>query len=306
MRSFFPFSFVFFLATAAVFVFQWVPFTGIFLMMVGAVFWSVLLVNAGMIGVAVEAASARVSRWWLVLPVAFYGGYWVVAVQDHMMLRSLATSYDAANARVAVPFDSNLQALVFSEMSASWFTQNYDLPVAYSANSNVPEGYSSYRMINTATCDKVRASSSLQASSVHAFGFGDGDAIGTRKTERRFCSLSMPERPELPVVRISRKEEKVFERTLPVTRLTTTITLPDNQKFELLGGHAAPLSWFPMPMMGCALDSGAAKWRCGAGFKRNGFTPINRDQRVLASALGLKPVLIADRKGGNPGLVLVD
>ena len=112
-------------------------------------------------------------------------------------------------------------------------------------------------------------------------------------------------------MRVSRREEKVFEGWLPVTRVTTTITTPDGQSFQLLGGVASPLSWIPKPVIGCALNSASPSWDCGAQFWRESFTPIisgatryNRDSAVLARALGLEPVAIADRKGGDPALVL--
>jgi len=312
MRSRFPVSLAFFAVTALVFLLQLIPVTGVFLMFALAMVWSVVLVNAGMIGVAAEAVLGRVSRWWLLLPLAFYGGYWAVAAHDHMMLRSLSAAYDAANARVAIPFDPSRQSLAFDDSgTGTKLTQNYALPVAYSANANFPEGYLSHRMMETKICTKVRQSSALQAAFVHAYGFHDGDAIRARRMEKRFCSLSMPERPELPLVRVSRREEKTFESWLPVTRATTTITTPDGQSFQLLGGVAAPLSWIPKPVMGCALNSASPSWDCGAQFLRESFTPIvsgttrySRDSAVLARALGLEPVAIADRKGGDPALVL--
>jgi hypothetical protein len=307
-----PVSLIFFVVTAIVFLLQVIPITGVFLMFALAMVWSIILVNAGMIGVALEAGLGRVSRWWLLLPLAFYGGYWVVAAHDHRMLRSLAASYDAANARIAIPFDPTRQSLVFnSGESGAWLTQNYALPVAYSANANFPEGYLSHRMMKTAICAKVRQLPALQAAFVHAYGFHDGDAIGARRMETRFCDLSMPERPALPLMQVSRREEKITEGWLPVTRVTTRVTTPDGQIFQLLGGVAAPLSWIPKPVMGCALNSGSASWDCGASFWREGFTPIvsgttrySRDSTVLARALGLHPVPIANRKGCDPALVL--
>jgi len=96
---------------------------------------------------------------------------------------------------------------------------------------------------------------------------------------------------------------------LPVTRVTTTVRVPDGRRYQLLGGVAAPLGWIPMPAMGCGLNSGAAKWQCGVGFLRRGFTPIvsgetryNRDSITLARALGLKPMVVADRTGGDAAL----
>lgn len=312
VRSPFPISILFFAATAVAFVLQAIPFIGVFLMFAFAPYWSVLLVNAGMIGIAVEAALGRVSHWWLLVPLAFYSGYWTVVINDHMALRSLSASYDAANARVAIPFGSASHALAFvSEGSAAWFTQNYALPVAYSANANFPEGYLSHRMMESAICDRVRETPALSAAFAHTFGFYDGDATRSRRMETRFCNLSMPERPELPLVQVSRKEEKIQMGSLPVTRVTTTVTMPDGRQFQLLGGVAGPLSWIPKPVIGCGPISARSSWDCTARFWRESVTPIvsgdtgyHRDQAVLARALGLKPVAIADRKGGDPTLVL--
>ena len=111
----FPRSFGFFLATAIVYVLQLIPVTGVFLMFMLAMVWSVLLINAGMIGTGWEALTGRVSHWWLVLPVTFYAGYFAFAAADHLALRQLGASYDAANASVAIPFDPVRQALVFGD-----------------------------------------------------------------------------------------------------------------------------------------------------------------------------------------------
>jgi hypothetical protein len=313
MRSYFPVSLVFFAVTLAVFVLQAIPVTGIFLMFALAMFWSVFLVNAGMIGIAAEVAFGRVPRGWLLLPLAFYGGYFASAAHDHMVLHSLSAAYDAANARAAIPFDANRQSLVFTNDgdSGGWLTQNYALPMAFSANSNFPEGYLSDRIAEAAVCTKVRETPALRAGFVHAFGFHDGDTVGEQRIENRFCALSMPERPELPQVEVTRREEKVSLSRLPATRVTTTIRMPDGQRFQLLGGVAAPLSWIPLPIIGCGVNFSGARWDCAARFWRQDLTPLvsgntryRRDTMVLARALGLKPVTIEERKGGDPAVVL--
>jgi hypothetical protein len=307
-----PFSLVFFLATAAIAALQAFPPTGIVLMFMLAMFWSVLLVNAGMIGTAFEAMSGRVSRLWLLLPVAFYGAYYAFAVSDHRALASLTARYDAANARVSVPFDSAGQALVFDNdgNDAGWRVQNYGLPVAYTRNANYPEGYRSSRMMANEICHEVGADPALRAAGIYSFGFHDGEAINSRVMERGFCDLGMPERPALPPVTIALQTDKVREWTLPVTRVTRTVTMPDGQPYQLLGGVAAPLSWIPMPIIGCFLNSGAPSWDCDAGFQRDSGTPIvsgdtrsSRDSVVLARALGLQKVEIAARQGADPSVV---
>jgi len=240
MRRLIPFSLIFFALTVALFVLQMIPFIGIFLMFLLAMFWSVLLINAGMIGIAVEAVIGRVSRWWLVVPLVFYCAYWAVAAQDHMVMRRLGAAYDAANAKVITGFDPVRQALAFDgdggDGDGSWLTQNYGLPVAYSANSNFQESFLSHRMMGKEICSKVREAPALRAAFVNVFGFHDGDAIRDRKMEGRFCTLSMPERPALPLVWVSRAETKSRETSLPITRVTTTITMPNGRQLRLLCG----------------------------------------------------------------------
>jgi hypothetical protein len=313
MLSRIPVSLGFLLATAVLFGLQAIPLIGIFLMFMLAMFWSILLVNAAMIGTAIEAVIGRVSRLWLLLPLTFYGGYAAFAVKDHQALQSLQASYDAANAAVSIPFDASRHSLAFmGNGDGSWLSQNFALPVSYSTRADFPEGYLSHRMVDQVICADVRDSKVLHAAFVHTFGFHDGDSIGDRHFEKRFCTLIMPEVPEHPLVQVSTRQEELSEGTLPIRRETTTVTMPDGTVYELLGGVASPLKWFPMPVLGCTLNSGAPSWDCSAGFTRNGFTPIVsgntrylRDSLTLAKALGLKEVTPSKRRAIDSGFLKV-
>lgn len=312
MHKSFPVSLLGLVATAVVFLLQVVPIIGFFLMVVAAPFWSVLLINGSMIGVAIEVAVGRVARFWLLLPILFYGGYWLAATSDHLALWQLRSQYDAANAKVAVDFEPTRHALVFQNSDAgAWLTQNYALPVAYSINSNFPEGYRSNRMVDFSVCTTIRKYPNLIKAAVVGLGFFDGNImLGNRRMEERFCDLSMPERPTLPIVLVAGRGKETFVRGMPVTLGNRTITMPDGQIFQLLGGMASPLTWIPMPIMGCGLDSLWASWDCSVRFQRNRFVPIvsgsgrfGRDSVVLAKALGLKPVTIDDRVGADRQVV---
>ncbi|WP_299869714.1 hypothetical protein [uncultured Hoeflea sp.] len=291
---------------------QWFPYTGILLLLVGGPILSAVLINIFLIALFIEVVVRRLSRFWLLLPMVFYGGYWVATALDHLALHEIRSRYDAANDKVVTGFDPVRHALVFEGGgSAAWLTQNFALPVAYTVNPNFPERYLSKRMIEITVCRKVRESRAAREAFVHGFGFFDGDLIRGRRMEKRFCALSIPEKPTLPQVVVRRKETRDYEGTLPVRRLTTRITMPDGRQFELFGGVAAPLSWIPMPTIGCVLDSGAPSWNCGVGFGRDDFSPIvsgntrfTRDTAVLAKALGLRPMAIGDRVGGDSKLIL--
>jgi hypothetical protein len=218
-RKLFPISLLGLVAAGAIFMLQAIPEVGILLMVVLAMFWPIVLINASMIGVAIEAIGGRVSRLWLLLPVIFYGGYWITATLDHLALREIASRYEVSNARVVTEFDPVKQALVFEadrDRDGEWLTQNFALPVAYVVNTNFPEGYLSNRMIDSTVCAKLGGSSALRAAFVHAYGIRDGDTIGSSSLEERFCRLAMPEKPTLPLVVVRRTETKDFEKSLPI------------------------------------------------------------------------------------------
>ncbi len=300
---YFPISLIFFVKTAVVYAAQHFPTVGIYLMFAGAALWSIFLVNAGMVGIVLEAAIGRIFRWWLVVPLAFYGGYWAIVVQQRLELRMLSASYETANAHVAIPFDPARQSLVFDNgESGAWLTEHYGMPVTYAANNNFPEGYLSHRIVDEATCDKIRQAPAMRAAFVHTSGFHDGDSIRTWRLVKRFCALSMPERPELPMVRVSRQEEKYHQGSMPVRRYTTTVTSPDGRHFQLLAGSVYPLTWWPMPVMGCMLNSASPSWDCAAGFRRVRITLVPGS--VLTRALGLEKVDPSNRRGADPAPVL--
>ena len=50
-----PWSLWFFAITLIVYLLQRFPLTGVFLMVVGAAFWSVVLINLGVVGIGFEA-----------------------------------------------------------------------------------------------------------------------------------------------------------------------------------------------------------------------------------------------------------
>jgi hypothetical protein len=112
-----PKSLLFFAATGAVFLLQLFPYTGVFLMFLLAPFWSVVLVNLGFIGIALEAASGQVTRLWLILPTAWFGAYTWFAVADHGALERLQHDIAAANDSVRVTFNPSQQALVITDAS---------------------------------------------------------------------------------------------------------------------------------------------------------------------------------------------
>ncbi|MDX8500907.1 hypothetical protein RFM99_21160 [Mesorhizobium sp. VK4C] len=313
MRKTAPFSLIFLAATALLFVVQAFPLTGMFALLIAAPYWSIFLVNVAMLGTLVEALTGRVARHWLVLPFVFYGGYYLVAVQDHLALFALAQQFGAANASVSVPFDPLRQTIIFEgdtdDTEAAKLTQNYGLPVAFSANANVPEQYLSHRLMDMAICYKARENPAFGAASIQVRAVYDADDSPAPRADKRLCELSMPEKPLLSLVLLARSEVKMREGRLAFTRITWTIRTP-GKRFQLVGGYGSPLSWVPMPVIGCGIDFQASRWSCFGEFLRERPKAIGsevrrgQDYSALAGPLGLKRIATADRHSGDAEFVL--
>jgi hypothetical protein len=121
----------------------------------------------------------------------------------------------------------------------------------------------------------------------------------------------MPDQPELPIVTIAKEGTSDVEFILPINRITTTITMPNGGKFELLGGMARPLPWIPIPIVACFLKSfESIGTDCTARFNRGETTIIpesddrNRSALTLAKALGLKPVAVDNRVATDSKIIL--
>jgi hypothetical protein len=296
-----PYSLLFFAATLIAFVLQMIPMIGIVMMFVGAFLWSALLINLGMVGVTLEALIGRVSRWWLLLPLAYFGGYTAFTMTEYRSLSSLTAEFEKTNAAVQIPFNPVQQALVFETPmdDAERFVQEHDIPLAYHTADDKAEGFISYRVIDKVFCEEVRQSAVRKA-----------NVVSILQADNAACSIVIPERPTLPQITVSTDESTTTFGSLPIIRLETTVKATDGTSQKLTGGYAAPLSWFPLPFIGCGLNSGTPSWDCTAEFSRNIGQPIlstpENDRRTLsalAKSLDLKPVAASDRKPSDPKIL---
>jgi len=315
-----PFSLLAFPLVAILYALQMIPLIGVFMMLFGAPLWTGMLLNAGMIGLLLEVpirhfagSSARPFLAWIIIPIIYFGGYSIYAYNDHRTLQSLRAEYDAANAKVLVPFDEEKQSLVLAGAEKGYagaLTQDYGLSVAYTENENVTGRNLATFLADQDLCSDIRGDQLMRAAFIHAFGFHDGDRIGHRRLASGFCSVRMPATPLKPAVTAYSTQTETSVNGLPVRLVETVVTMPDDSEFILRGGTGSPYPWFPNPILGCALNSGAPSWDCLHGFSRDRFTSIvssatkhGGDTRVLAEALGLKPTGPQGRKSVNREVV---
>jgi hypothetical protein len=267
-------SMALFLFTAVVLLLQVFPLTGVFLMLFAAPFWSVLTLNLAFLALAVESLIGQTDRRWLLAPLLWFGGYAAYAQLSNENYLALDAKLKAENATQSISFDSTQQVLVFDEDSEELsgapqsFVQKFALPVAYVSNANFePARHLAYRLAEAETCSRLQREQGSLPSGISPSWFHDS-SNGRRKLRKDLCIVQLPEDPNRPALQISATRDKQNDRLLPHSLTTTTISDGLGGMAVLTTGRAEVLGWLPMPVMGCALNSGAPSWDCFFGFYR--------------------------------------
>lgn len=290
-----PWSLWFFAATLVVYLLQRFPPTGIFLMFLLAAFWSVILINLGVIGVGLEALTGRVNRLWLLVPLLYFGGYYVAYAKDQATIALLRAQYASHNDGKSVQFDPARQDLVFEKGKGDFhpapfsFVQDYGLKRAFDAAGQV------HFMGTSDACAMVRKNDVYRSAGVYSFGFFSDGSINQRRMVKDFCSIYAPAKPDKPVIRVTSNE--VLSKSAAMAVRKQSLRLRDEasgEEIEIRTGSASPLKPFPMLAMGCGLNSGAPSWDCFIGFLRDSFVPLGSaglredgSTALVAKALGL-------------------
>ncbi|MES0810723.1 hypothetical protein ABLO27_14670 [Roseibium sp. SCPC15] len=301
-RSFhkYPKSLWFFAFTAFIFCLQYFPTVGVFLMMVGAILWSILLINLGFFGIATEAIMGRVHRIWIIFPILWFGGYFLFALNDHLTVSQLQTELGQANAAVAIPFDATFDELIFTNFNvAADLVEDYRVPVVFINNAgNGKTGTVAAQLAKMSLCDLVRFDPAFREAGIHIRLIrtkSKGDVRSTWDESR--CILFLPLKSEPQGITVVESTSTQIEYGLPVEFSEMIITTIDNNQHALVYGKARPLSWWPKPIIGCALNSSNPSWDCFWEFSRDNVVlaaPPDRKYRVasdlIANVLGLELV----------------
>jgi hypothetical protein len=290
-----PWSLWLFVATALVFLLQRFPYTGIFLMLAMAAFWSVVLINLGFIGVALEALTGRVSRLWLVVPLLYFGGYYLVLASEQVTLARTSAELIRENAGKVMAFDPSRQDVMIEKGTGDFHPAAFDLVRRYGLRRAF-EGSNVYLLGDREACALVRSDNVYRSAGVYSFGFFSEAEPGTRQMVQGYCSIYAPAQADRPVVRV--RSDQAVEKRLFLTVQSNRFRIRDEasgKEVEVRAASAAPLNSFPMPVVGCALNSGAPSWDCFAGFMRGRSVPLTSAGRsdvgftgIVAAALALE------------------
>jgi hypothetical protein len=298
------------------YILAWIPGLNTVLAKAMMPYWPIVIINGGLLGLIAETFMRRLSKLWLLLPVAWIAGYGTLAWLDSQTVTRLRQEVMAANARVTIPIQTGTHNLVFTNVKADdSLIQNYGLNTIYSRDARRSGSYIASTMVNVDVCDQLRNKPPSPSGVLTKGFFEEGDGFSMGPFEKRFCILSMPQSPAAPWLTISSVSEETIVDRMPVTYVNTSIEIPrsaaerqtninfsdeQSQKFRLRDGHAFPLPWFPMPILqyGPLNNYSAPKF----AFRRSRFVPLNTaagqftsGTASLAKALGLKRIKPTDR-----------
>lgn len=279
-----------FLFTAIWYAIQTVPYIGAPLMLVAAMGWSIVTINAGFIAIVVDRLRGAVPAWLLVAPALWFGGYLTAAVIDQFRVADVQRGINAQNAGVSVPFDPERHSLVGGPNTdiAQRLARAYSIPVAYDQFGGSGAELRSVRIYSYEVCDLVRNDKALIRSGIHVMGV---KAPGSQTNNE--CQLRRAEQPPLPPYTVSAVARQGQQ---PGTRFVDhVLTTPDGVSAKVVSGTTSALPWIPMPILGCGLGQG--KWVCRQDFMRMPAyldTDVNGADAV-ARAMGLKK-----REPGEP------
>lgn len=281
------------------------PYTGIFLMILGGPFWSVILINLGFLLMAQDALRSPKNRWLIIFPASWFVGYLAVSATSHYLAMRHNSDLVAFNAskhlrwdkgQTDVFVDRNQQEMLGRSLTAAELTGGYNLDVAFDREfAGAP--VQSVRLLED-NCPEDRVQDGKQFSPIierSANGWAGSRAEG-------LCWLFEAAEPTRSAIRIGPGPMQVRE-SLMLTTMEQMIEIrpPNGQALVVKAGWAQPLSWFPQPIIGCALNSGAPAWQCMAGFSKESRysakedrTP-NDEMKVVAEVLSLKKIGLRER-----------
>jgi len=242
------------------FLLQVPPGLGKALLYLLAPFWSIILVNAGMVGTAVEAWRGQVGRFWLALPLAFYGGYALCVIAGQMNTNRLTAEAAATYERaIAAPKDIVGHPLVAAtrELAQSLF-DSLDLNEIYWLDKKSNKYYVQ-RSAQGTLCESLQSKGAKFSVSIYR--------IYTETGGKGLCIYSFPLEPKSPVVTIS-EPEAVDRWLFGLHIMDRWVSIRDaaGKTISFIHGSTEPLGVKPLPVIGCSAEDGMYGWRCTAFF----------------------------------------
>lgn len=292
------------------YVIQLWPVTGIFLMMLGGVLWPGALAHVSMGLLIIDGVRGKTWPALLALPAAFYGYGFYLFLQSEADVNALVRDVAAQNVEAALPYDPATQIVLFSgddQRTVNEVQGGYLLDLAFVRREygHRPGAFHASFVLPRDECpelDRVQRESGLHRYGLHA----------NRVSAANACRLEGPEDPDRPAINVVTSERKIEWRGREAHIRTSEIS-DGARRAVINSGYTYAYPPIPFFMAGCALDSGAAAWRCVTD-----FMPVMRTfggargqarsphSNAVAQALGLEPrtVRVEKRRAiGSQGVI---
>jgi hypothetical protein len=293
-----------FVFTGAVYLLQHVPFVDAVLMILAAMVWPVATVNLGFFGIVIEALAGKVSKFWLVLPICYFGGNIVIATVSHLEFARLEEQVRGFNLGKTTPFTSDDELLLEVGVShtgpvAQTMAKNYDIPVVFAHDIRNPDRRTiAVRIGAGQLCSTLWNTSVRHASEVRVSNISEEQTITIGSKKKRndtvdgMCIYSRPETPSGRLARVQFSEPVEHGSfLLPFATQDITVTSASDETVKLMRAEARPLNWIPLPIFGCLRGPGDPERHCFADTLRIFPTTVLGEQGELtvlvARALGL-------------------
>lgn len=283
-------------SVAVLFALQAFPLTGVALMIVAAPFWSVPMVNAATIVAGIEGLVGRAPRWFMLVPVCWFGGYGYWVEQERAAFAHLEAEVAQASAGlVPVTYDPARDNLVAKGLGNDLINElliRHRLPVIYSEQaSRQGRTMTAQRLASGAICDRIakgEAGTEVQVRKIHHL-------LARRyclHVQDEICVVTVQEAPERAPVSLA-MEKKSQSFSLIKARVHVFRADAGGRTVESRRIGASLLQALPMPVIGCALNSAAPAWVCDAGFwrERKRWVGAATDEEALLSLIDLSGVV---------------
>jgi hypothetical protein len=274
-------------------------------MMLEAPLWSVLLINIGFAALLYDGIVGRLPRWALLFPLLWFGGYEMAAIVSHREADSLFQQASDRNAQAVVPEVARGNDLIIRgydyELDPAALLSMYGLSHIFVADRSAMEE----KLLRKGACpgEPTYSAPGMPAPSFAPAadivldyddrGYGGRSFVPAAET---LCLETRSANPSGPATEVRLGSKKPRESIL-----VNTITQTADVRWTQGGGttlthaEAVPLAWFPLPVLGCALDDGRSSWLCGARFLKDRPDVTPSIHHLLVAKLGLRRRSLRDR-----------
>lgn len=270
-RRILPKSLWLFVFAAVVYALQNVPFLDAALMIMMAMFWPIITVNLGFVGIVIEAMAGKVNKGWIVLPLLYFGGNIFLAAASHMEFSRLEREILAYNSGKSVSLAPDDKLLL--ELTADtnpvphWLVSRYDIAAVYSRFGNKEDrpitatrigAAELCKRLNSAKNEEIRVSPIYEAQTFKIGAKQRNDVV------QAMCVYDQPDTlrqaPEVKVHFGEKVEQGGF--LLPTVTQNIIVTSNTGETIQLVSAKALPLNWIPLPIFGCMRGPGDPVRHC--------------------------------------------